>query len=102
MKPSELKKGARQDLREAAAWYRRKERGLARRFLAEFSRTIDRIEQDPAIGLPLVRGTRSVKVKRFPYRVVFREEAAVIVVFAVAHGSRRTNYWLRRVPKQEQ
>lgn len=99
MKPIEMKEGARRDLRDAVAWYRSKDRDLPARFLAAFSQAIDRIEAQPDTGLPMARGTRSLKIKRFPFRIVFREETSHTMIFAVAHDRRRPDYWLKRVPR---
>lgn len=38
---------------------------------------------------------RSVKVKRFPYRVVYVVVEDIIDVLAVAHAKRRPAYWRR-------
>ncbi|RLT05905.1 MAG: type II toxin-antitoxin system RelE/ParE family toxin, partial [Planctomycetota bacterium] len=33
---------------------------------------------------------------RFPYKIIFEMIQNEVVVLAVAHGSRRPNYWLKR------
>ncbi len=47
----------------------------------------------------VVRGAtvRSVRLKRFRFRIYFGDLGDVIRVFAFAHGARRPGYWKRRV-----
>ena len=48
-------------------------------------------------GRRLPANTRRVLVQGFPFSVVYRDEASGIVIFAVAHQSRRPDYWAARV-----
>lgn len=43
------------------------------------------------------RDLRSVRLKRFRFRIYFGDLGDVIRVFAFAHGARRPGYWKRRV-----
>lgn len=48
---------------------------------------------------PVVSGTvRRCLLTRFPYRLVYRVEGEKIVIYAVAHQSRRPGYWRTRIP----
>ena len=51
----------------------------------------------PLTGSPASKSTRRVFVKNFPFAVVYRLDAEGIVVFAVAHHSRKPEYWQPRV-----
>jgi toxin ParE1/3/4 len=42
--------------------------------------------------------TRRVLLKKFPFSVIYRPEPDGIVIFAVAHQSRRPGYWRGRPP----
>ena len=42
--------------------------------------------------------TRRYLLRRFPFSVVYRVEAARVVIVAVAHGRRRPGYWKSRLP----
>jgi plasmid stabilization system protein ParE len=99
MKPIEIKQGAERDLREAISFYRKKDRDLPARFLTAFNDIVEHIEANPEIGIAVAKAARSVKIKRFPFRVVFRDEPTAIMIFAVAHDRRRPGYWWRRVPR---
>jgi hypothetical protein len=47
-------------------------------------------------GLSYLARTRRVFVKGYPFFVVYRPEAAGVVVLAVVHESRRPGYWMDR------
>ena len=92
------------DAAEAARWYSQQKRGLGREFSQELKRTLRLLRSDPG-RLPLLESApRNVEVRRilmarFPYKIVFEVVKNEVVVLAVAHGSRRPNYWLsRRAP----
>lgn len=96
MKPLLIQRGARRDLREAAAWYRERNSEVAARFLAEVERTLELIEQFPSTGarIPLVTGAaRRLPVNDFPYHVVFEVFPDRVEILAVAHDRRRPGYW---------
>jgi plasmid stabilization system protein ParE len=88
---------AAQELRAADSWYRKREAAVAGRFLNAVGAAAVRIGEDPD-SLPIERRHfRSVRVRRFPYRLIFeRYGADRALVIAVAHTSRRPGYWLRR------
>lgn len=91
-----IQRQARQDLQEAAAWYRERNASVAERFVAEVERTFELIERFPATGawIPAVPGpARRLPVNGFPYHVVFEEFLDRIEVLAVAHDRRRPGYW---------
>ncbi|WP_437690624.1 hypothetical protein [Sorangium sp. So ce176] len=41
-------------------------------------------------------GTRRVRLTRFPYLVVYRDEPTRILVVAIAHAKQRPGYWRKR------
>jgi plasmid stabilization system protein ParE len=98
-----LASGVRDEIREAAGWYRERDRDVAIRFVAGVDRAIRRATQWPDAGSP-VEGTRStntirrVPVGRFPYQVVYARVEDVVLVLAVAHHHRRPGYWSGRLP----
>lgn len=88
---------AREDVREAARFYR--ERGgttLAQAFLGEVSHTVELIAQYPTWGAPWQHGTRRLVLRRFPFSIVYTISGHDIRVLAVAHHSRRPGYWRQR------
>lgn len=67
-----LHRGAEQDLLQAARFYR-SEGGelLAMRFLAEFERVIELLQEFPGIGTPTDSGRRVHPLQGFPYSVIY-------------------------------
>lgn len=96
-----LHERAKDEIREAAAWYDGQNQGLGRRFVAAVRDAFDSLEEDPqrfAKLETLARNTsfRRILVRGFPYMVVFEPLEHDVFVYAVAHAARRPNYWRRR------
>jgi plasmid stabilization system protein ParE len=68
----------------------------AERFLAAIEEATARAVAFPMAGLSYLARTRRVFVKGYPFFVVYRPEAAGVVVLAVVHESRRPGYWMDR------
>ena len=49
------------------------------------------------LGIPQELGVLRVRLRRFPYQVVFIELKKYIRVLAVAHERRRPGYWRERL-----
>jgi plasmid stabilization system protein ParE len=64
----------------------------------ELDAAIARIAAAPQMWSPHLHGTRTCPLRRFPYHVVYVEEATAVLVVAVAHNRRRPGYWRRRLP----
>ena len=86
------------DLRDAASFFREKAgTSLSRSFLREFEQSINRLLLHPALGSPWRgRGRRRYLMKHFPYSLVYIVSGDEIRVLAVAHHSRRPDYWAGR------
>lgn len=74
---------------------------LGDRFLDELQQTLEQIEADPGSfprleTLPDNEPYRRALLKVFRYAVIFEILEAEVVVVAVAHTSRKPNYWLNR------
>jgi plasmid stabilization system protein ParE len=80
----------------ALAWYRERSPAAARQFqnaMARAGRTIQRAPQ----RWPFHFGDfRKYTLHQFPFSLIYREMTTEIVVFAVAHGSRKPGYWKNR------
>lgn len=66
---------------ESIAYYESKRSGLGATYLGEFERRPD---------------VRRMRMERFPFTVLYRENANTVQVLAVAHNRRRPQYWLGR------
>jgi toxin ParE1/3/4 len=78
--------------------YARVSIGVLRRFVTEVNAAVVRIDANPATGSPIFGQYRWVRVKGFKYLLFYRQlNPNLVMVYAVAHSSRRPGYWLRRV-----
>jgi toxin ParE1/3/4 len=68
---------------------------VAAAFVREFERVLAAVQESPSAGAPF-RGRRRFLFRRFPYSLVYEPETRSVHVLAVAHQSRRPNYWARR------
>ena len=84
---------------EAAAarrWYAARSARAAARFADAIDQAIEATAENPSQAAMYLAGTRRVVLRRFPYLIVYRENAERIQVVAVAHGKRRPGYWKNR------
>lgn len=88
---------ARREFLVEVAYYNGKEPGLGARFATAVEEATTRAVAFPLTGSPASKNTRRVFVRDFPFAIVYRQEPDGIVVFAVAHHSRRPDYWQPRV-----
>ena len=88
---------AERDLREAADFYRNcAGTGLSQSFLAEFEKAVNHLMRYPQLGKPWRGNTRRYVMSRFPYSLVYNIFEEEIRFLAVAHHSRRPDYWRTR------
>ncbi|HEX7570365.1 MAG TPA: type II toxin-antitoxin system RelE/ParE family toxin [Verrucomicrobiae bacterium] len=97
MKPVVYHRLAENELVESARFYERRREFLGESFLDAAGETLAKIQANPEFGQPGKFSTRSWKMKRFPFRVVYLEQPDRIWIVAVAHLSRKPNYWLERL-----
>jgi plasmid stabilization system protein ParE len=95
-KPIEYHSGARIDFDESFDWYRSRSVEAALGFIAAVDAAIEKITAAPDRFPSTTAGCRYCTLRRFPFRLVFREEAQRLVVMAVAHAKRRPGYWRER------
>ena len=70
------------------------------RFREEVLTVLERIRFNPNIGAPCEKGHRWMRTKRFKYIRYYKQVTdELIMVYAVAHASRRPGYWLRRTKR---
>jgi toxin ParE1/3/4 len=88
---------AESELAESVTFYNPRVPGLDSEFFLVVKTASRQIQNDPE-RRPLRRdGTRKLKIPRFPYFLIYREEMGQILVVAVAHGARRPRYWRQRL-----
>jgi plasmid stabilization system protein ParE len=86
------------ELGDAAVYYaRHASLAIAEAFLAEYERVRDLIIENQKRGPPTEGGLRLYHFNRFPYTLVYEEDATNgPQIYAVAHQSREPGYWSDR------
>jgi len=87
-----------EEYREAAAWYESQRAGLGEEFVAAVQSAIRDIFSNPLRFTPLEDGLRVLRMKRFPYNLIFRwlEDRQHVTIFVVMHRRRKPGYWKDR------
>lgn len=97
------------ELSHLAAWYEQRREGLGADLQDDVTKALAAIVEHPQ-RWPLSRlaqaralGVRYFVVDRFPLTINYITDDATVLVLAVAHTSRRPDYWLRRIgaPKRK-
>jgi toxin ParE1/3/4 len=88
---------AREDLREAANFYRENAGvALSQALLAEFERSVGLLLEHPGLGSWWRHGKRRYVMTRFPYSVIYAVVDDQLRILAVAHQRRRPGFWRGR------
>lgn len=88
---------AREEFLAGVAYYNAAEVGLGVRFSRAVEKAIVFVMAFPKIGAASAFGTRRVVVKDFPFVLIYKFLPIGLVIFAVAHQSRRPGYWRDRM-----
>lgn len=88
---------ARREPREAVKYYEKQRTGLGKDFRDEVQSTIERIIAFP-LGWSLLNSeVRRCQTKQFPYGIIYAIENDAIIIIAVAHLHRESEYWKDRI-----
>jgi|SRR5580704_4820212 toxin ParE1/3/4 len=87
---------ARAESRISLHWYRSRSVRAGEAFLAELEQAIETILQAPERWPADASGFRRYRFRRFPFVIVYGDKASTVQIIAVAHASRRPNYWKHR------
>ncbi len=93
----EYHQGATADVKSAVTWYRQRSPKVALDFIEELRRAADTIRESPERWPLGKNNTRRFLLWRFPFAVLYSEKESVVTIWAVAHGSRRPEYWAKRL-----
>lgn len=86
----------------ASNWYDEQRAGLGGEFLSALDAAQDAVVEFPESGSPGEFNTRSRTLHRFPYTLIYRVTTGGVLVVAVAHQSRRPDYWHVRINTEEE
>jgi toxin ParE1/3/4 len=85
------------DIKSAVTWYQKHSSKAALDFIKELNRATETIREAPERWPGGRDNTRRFLLWRFPFAVIYSEEESTITIWAVAHGSRRPEYWTHRL-----
>jgi plasmid stabilization system protein ParE len=88
---------AERELDDAIAWIEGDRPHYGVLFSEAFDTAIERLLEYPAIGKRVRGDVRRWVLRRWRYVIVYSIEEYGIDIVAVAHQSRRPNYWRKRV-----
>jgi toxin ParE1/3/4 len=88
---------ARAEYDAAVDWYGQRKTGLGVNFVARVRTVLSQIAADPQLHAAVHRDVRKVRVSRFPYVVLYREEPGEVIVISVFHTARDPSIWQSRV-----
>ncbi|MGB9233020.1 MAG: type II toxin-antitoxin system RelE/ParE family toxin [Terriglobales bacterium] len=95
-KPLRLDPEAEQEYLAALAWYRDRSPAAARQFQNAVEQAGHAIQRTPQRWPVYFGDFRKYTLHQFPFSVIYQEMITEVVVFAVAHGSRKPGYWKNR------
>jgi plasmid stabilization system protein ParE len=85
------------ELYDALGFLELRAKGLGRRLLSEVRRTASRIGEHPLIGAEIRAGVHRVPLRSFRYALIYSIGEEGVLILALAHGSRRPDYWNGRI-----
>ncbi len=97
MKAVRYHEAADSELLTAVGYLELRTKGLGRRLLAEIRKAETIIAEFPESGEETRPGIRKRLLRKFRYSLVYSVEEDEIVILAVAHASRRPEYWADRM-----
>ena len=86
---------------EAAAWYKERSPLAAENFADSFEAALAAIERSPTAHPPWQRPFRRLRLKRFPYLVLFHADRRSVSVLALAHERREPRRVLRDLTRRQ-
>jgi plasmid stabilization system protein ParE len=89
---------AKEDIREAAKWYNKQQKGLGKRFTTEVRENVHFIRQNPKASNARYNNVRTAVLNVFPFMIHFTvdEKNKTIIITAVLHTSRDPEIWEKR------
>ena len=102
MTPVRYHEAAEEELLNEIGYLELRAPGLGRRFFAEVRRAERLIAQFPESAEEIRPGIRKRLLRKFRYSLIYSVEQDGLLILAVAHQSRRPEYWVGRVKRDDQ
>ena len=93
-----IAEAAEEEYTSCLLWYTQRSKNAAEKFEAEFAKALQAIEANPERYPVCDDGRhRFYLLKRYPFQLIYRKTAdGKWLIVAVAHTSRKPNYWSGR------
>jgi plasmid stabilization system protein ParE len=95
-KPLRFHPEAEEEYLASLSWYRDRSPAAAINFESAIEDAVKKITKAPQRWPTYFNSFRKYALRQFPFSVIYQEFPSEIVIFAVAHGSRRPGYWRNR------
>ena len=92
---------AERELSRELIYYSKGRPGSDTRFLAAVEAATARAARHPLVGVPTCADNRSIRVRGFPFSVIYRHDAQVLTVIAISPHRKQPLYWVAREGQQE-
>lgn len=66
---------------------------IAQAFIDDFQHARQRLAEHPEIGPSVSKRLRILRLRHFPYSLIYRLSTDTITILAIAHQRRRPGYW---------
>lgn len=94
---AQFEPAARAEFLRSIRWYAGEaSQDTAKRFEREVRKVIRRLLENPMMGALASHGLRRHSLHRYPYTIYYRIEPDILRIIAIAHQSRRPDYWSER------
>ncbi|MHB1273880.1 MAG: type II toxin-antitoxin system RelE/ParE family toxin [Rhodanobacter sp.] len=85
------------ELTEAIDWYESRAAGLGSEFLRSFEASVAALQRNPQLHPKVWAEARRATLRRFPYGVIYVEDADAILIVACMHFRRHPRQWQARL-----
>ncbi len=85
------------ELINAAQFYESNQINLGHKFLDTVDAALETIKKNPLLWPSDKLERRKCRVRKFPYVLIYKLRGKFIHILAVAHTSRKPNYWKKRI-----
>ena len=91
-----LHRHARQEIADAAAFYKERNALVAARFLDGLERVLHQVARNPRRYRQIDPDLHQPRIAGFPYALIYRVEPSEIFILALKHDRRQPDYWRYR------
>lgn len=78
------------DIQDAFEWYEAQKEGLGFEFIEELENGFQNICKHPQYYLSINSSFRRLRIKRFPYLIIYEIVKESVIVISVMHGSKKS------------